>query len=262
MNIAQGMELGHFIIMLYNNDLDINEKNKILLSVLQTIANKLQELQESCGFIHGDLNVGNVFVNFDEVNETAPPEITFIDYGYSSVRLLFENGTDLIVTSPTEINITRSKPFDIRREPHLRAVDMYHLIDDLSSIDDNDGKFKHKKYYSAFKEFINKIKSSYNLINTKITRRNKTEIGNFNRTKQNRRKFTTSGYFMIDNERYKILLPENFLNIELNTNGEILLPKNFFKIELNANGKIINTTISNVKQQNKVKSMFGNNNNN
>jgi RIO-like serine/threonine protein kinase len=70
MNIAKGVELWEFIVLLYNSNLDIDKKNKILLSVLHSIAYKLQQLQESCGFVHGDLNLGNVFVygdlNFDQ----------------------------------------------------------------------------------------------------------------------------------------------------------------------------------------------------
>ena len=244
MNIAHGMDLGHFVIMLYNSDLQITEKNEILLSVLQTIAFKLKQLQESCGFIHGDLNLGNVFVHFDDNNENIPPEITFIDYGYSSVRLPFNSTETFIISAPTEINIRRNRPFDIITDPYLKAVDMYHLIDDLSYIDNNDSKFNDKKNYSAFKQFIDNIKSLYNLTNTKITRQHKKNIGNFNSTKQNRRKFTSSQYFMIDTEKYQILIPENFL-----------------KIKLNSNGKIIKKS-SVVKQTTKKPSMFGNNNNN
>ena len=169
MNIAEGMDLGSFVIMLYNSDLEKSEKNKILLSVLQRIATKLQQLQESCGFIHGDLNLGNVFVSFDDKNETIPPEITFIDYGYSSVRLPINSTETFIISAPTEINIRRGTPFDIKIEPHLKAVDMYHLIDDLSCIDNN-GKFIDERSYTSFKKFIKDIKDLYILTSTKIPR--------------------------------------------------------------------------------------------
>jgi aspartyl aminopeptidase len=114
----------------------------------------------------------------------------------------------------------------------------------LIYIDNNDSKFNDKKNYTAFKQFIDNIKSLYNLTNTKITRQHKKNIGNFNSTKQNRRKFTSSQYFMIDTEKYQILIPENFL-----------------KIKLNSNGKIIKKS-SVVQQTTKKSSMFGNNNNN
>lgn len=244
MNIAPGMELGYFVIILYNSDLPNTEKNKILLSVLKTIATKLKELQDSCGFIHGDLNLGNVFVTFDDEDETALPEITFIDYGYSSVRLPLNSTETLIISSPTEINIVRTKPFDIISEPHLRAIDMYHLIDDLDCINNNDSKINNKKSYTSFKDFINKIKSLYNLMNTKITRQHKKNIREYNSTRQNRRKFTSSPYFKIDDERYKIFIPKNFLEIKLNSNN------------------IIMKKLSVVQETTKKPSMFGINNNN
>jgi len=190
MNIAPGMELGEFVTMLYSSDLNIKEKNDTLLTLLKSIAFKLNELQNSCGFIHGDLNIGNVFVKYDDNNENALPEITFIDFGYSSVRLLLQNNSYLIVTAPTEINIKRETPFDILEEPELRAVDMYHLIDDLSFIESSN----FKKNYENFKNFIQDIKSLYG--GSVLTKQHKNQ--DYSNITQDRRKYTSSKYYILE----------------------------------------------------------------
>jgi len=219
MNIALGMDLGNFIISLYSKDLLVSDKNTILLTVLKEIALKLNELQNVCGFIHGDLNIGNVFVYYDYENEDALPKITFIDYGFSSVRLSLKNGIYLIVTSPTEINIGRNSPFDIIKEPHLRAADMYHLIDDLSLIEYNENIFDNHNNWRTFNTFINGIINLYGetLINKRIIK-----TKSYQNIRRNRRQYTPSEYFKNDEEKYKILIPEFFLEIDTNENGKII----------------------------------------
>ena len=79
MNISNGLSLDEYIKNLFNSDL-LNKK-EILIRILINITIKINELQDLCSFIHGDLNEQNIFVNTDTL------DILFIDFGRSIIKL-------------------------------------------------------------------------------------------------------------------------------------------------------------------------------
>lgn len=241
MNIAQEMSLSDYIKQLFKSKLDIVTKKKYLLKVLKDIASDLLYLQDTCGFIHGDLHKGNIFLKLHPTNENAPVQITFIDFGYSSIKLPLDNKKNLILTTPNEsITITKNKklykselPYDIESKPYLKAIDMYHLIETLSEPSENP--------YEECREFITDIQqlfendgdifnvlTSNNLISLNINeninkREGKIKIRKQIATKKgdvksNRHLFTSSKFFELNlrQPKYQIFLPEIFVNIDEN----------------------------------------------
>ena len=205
MNIAKGIPLQSLILSIYNSNDNDNDKNEKLLHLLQNIARKLEILQEKCGFIHGDFHSNNIFVSDDD--------ITFIDFGYSSVRIPFSNDTYLILSTPLKANIDRKYPLDILNEVSLKAVDMYHLIDNLGTFTQKNNHeniygqkiiyFQDKKNYTLFIDFIQVIKKYFFKTNFKNS--------------MNRHFFTSSTYFedKFKKDKIKKLYPENFIHLSL-----------------------------------------------
>lgn len=241
MNIAQEMSLSDYIKHLFKSKLDIVTKKIKLLKVLKDIARDLLHLQDTCGFIHGDLHKGNIFLKLHPTNENAPVQITFIDFGYSSIKLPLDNKENLILTTPNEsITITKNKklykselPYDIESKPYLKAIDMYHLIETLSEPSEIP--------YEECREFITDIQqlfendgdifnvlTSNNLISLNINedinkREGKIKIRKQIATKKgdvksNRHLFTSSKFFELNQRqpKYQIFLPEIFVNIDEN----------------------------------------------
>jgi len=231
MNIAQEMSLGDFIKSLYESSLDIVEKNTYLLKVLKDIARNLLFLQNNCGFIHGDLHSGNIFLKFHPTNDTQPIEITFIDFGYSSIKMPLNNGKTLIITTPNESIINEKQyklilPYDIQSKEYLKGIDMYHLMITLSEPDDNP--------FTECRTFINKLLKLFengnveiynilnreNLISLNINGNNRQKIVQQIKIKKrnvssNRHLFTASKFFELNQRlpKYQIFLPEIFKNI-------------------------------------------------
>jgi len=236
MNKANGVMLSQFIIDLYNNDRP--DKNLFLLKVLKKIASKLDYLQKSCGFIHGDFHSGNIFVNYLDRNNSI--NITFIDFGYTTIK--FPNRNNLLISGITESNLQRKYQLNLEKEPLLRAIDLFHLIQDLESYKSSINKKEYSKFYLFF-DLINKIQNIY-FKNFNI------EI--FNAYKSNHL-FTSSDHFFSTKNNnkdssFEILIPENFIqNIDglLNNNS-------------NSNSNSNNNSKSPIK---KPKGLFGNNNN-
>jgi hypothetical protein len=154
MNIAKGKPLGLYIIEdLYvnsNNNNNSNnsnkeiETNKIFFDILKSIALKLSILQ-NYNFIHGDFHSGNIIINPGNSDE-----ITFIDFGYSTIILPDSN---LILTTPMSENLEFSMNF--KEYPQFKTIDLFHLFRDFNSFEST--KFHSGKDYKNFKNFIDKI---------------------------------------------------------------------------------------------------------
>lgn len=235
MNIAPGIKFSKFIINLYNNN-DINNinKNRILLDILKEIAIELNDLQELCGFIHGDLHTGNIFIDKDKDENY---KITFIDFDYSYVRIplnninnnrnnrnnrnvnninnnkrmnisinenrnINQNQKTPILVGATVVNLGNKNIMNIEEDESLKAIDLFHLIGHLSIEDEEQGNnFNNKKNYKLYKTFIKKIADqSFNNFNKK-------QINTY----ENFHKFERSNDFK--NINTINLIPENFINI-------------------------------------------------
>jgi hypothetical protein len=220
MNIAPGIKFSKFIINLYNNN-DINNinKNRILLDILKEIAIELNDLQELCGFIHGDLHTGNIFIDKDKDENY---KITFIDFDYSYVRIplnninnnkrmnisinenlnINQNQKIPILIGATVVNLENKNIMNIEENESLKAIDLFHLIGHLSIEDEEQGNnFKNKKNYNIYQTLIKKIANQ--------------SFNNFNQKKINTyekfHKFERSNDFK--NINTFNLIPENFINI-------------------------------------------------
>lgn len=200
MSIAPGKDLGNTIIDLYK-DSKVTDKNSELFNILIEISKKLDYLQKNCGFIHGDFHSGNIFVD-KKINEKNGKEeyiITFIDFEYSTIKL--PSNKNIILTSPVSENISRSDILNLD-ENGLKALDLFHLIENLKSFRENNrtvNKFKnHTNQFIQLNNFIDELSSIYEnkIINGKI------------------HLFTIKpGFF---NESYSNLYPEIFSKIKLN----------------------------------------------
>ena len=143
--------------------------------------------------------------------------------------------------------IHRKYPLDILKEESLKAVDMYHLIDNLGTFTQKNnheniyGKkiiyFQDKKNYTLFIEFIQVIKKYFFKTNFKNS--------------MNRHFFTSSTYFedKFKKDKIKKLYPENFIHLSLD---DILSNKN---INNDENTKVYKKTISRISFP-----MYNNNN--
>ena len=196
MHRAEGISLGYFILNIYNSDMLNEDKNTSLLILLKNIANKLEILQNKCGFIHGDFHSGNIFVS----NE----DITFIDFGYSTIRIPLKNNNNnnyLILTTPEESNINRKYSLDILTDPILKAIDMFYLLEDFLTFDRT--KFNTQNDFDLFMSFIKDIRNLY--------------MKNYNKKTYlkygNKHFFTSSSNF--GNNDFEILYPENFKNLTI-----------------------------------------------
>lgn len=141
MNISPGKSLGLYITENIYID-NSNNKNQYLLYILLIIAQKLKNLQESYGFIHGDFHVNNIYVNIidNDIN------IQFIDFGQSMINIPFKNNNYYLLISP------------IKLENSSYESDLKHLIDNLDTIKRK--HFNNKTNYNIYKNFINFLKKS------------------------------------------------------------------------------------------------------
>ena len=136
MNNVEYMSFGNYILELYKRD-DINddEKNRLLLEILQKIAIKLEYLQRQYTFIHGDFHMNNIYVKVNiQENGTLIVDVRFIDFGQS---IIMSKG---IIFTPFEefygnkygdkYMILRSYLYDYDT---LRSFDLRYLIEDIST---------------------------------------------------------------------------------------------------------------------------------
>jgi hypothetical protein len=195
MNKVQGIDLGNYILNLYKKNISNKQKETITFSLLQKIAEKLKYLQDNFNFIHGDFHSGNIFIEKNWFGYN----ITFIDVEYSTIKLPTKNNIKIILTTPLNENMSRKKILNINEEPNLKALDLFHLIQDIKSFDKSDRikNIKNNKKIDELKELISKLSKLYKRpckLSSKL--HNSTRI---------------SGFF---NNNYSKLIPENFIKIK------------------------------------------------
>lgn len=199
MSIAPGKDLGNTIIDLYKSNKVIDEKNTELFNILIEISKKLDYLQKNYGFIHGDFHSGNIFVDkkIDEKNGKEKYIITFIDFEYSTIKL--PSNKNIILISPVSENISRKYILNLYEEYGLKALDLFHLIEDFKSFKIRKSTInKFNGHFDKFNEFINKLNSLYP---------NKFSNGKIHISSRSLNFF---------NESYSNLYPEDFSKLKLN----------------------------------------------
>ena len=181
MNIAPGLSLEEYTMNLFNSDAD--NKEELMIYVLIKIAQNLLELQNRCGFIHGDLNEQNIFINkFDG-------SILFIDFGMSTCRIPTSNGRYFILSMPVSENLSYKHTLDINEDVRLKSIDLFYLVEKLS-------RFRKDSFenYKQFISIINEIKGNMKVNSSK-------ELFEF--------VYTDS---FLGNPIVKNFYPENFIN--------------------------------------------------
>ena len=194
MNKAQGKDLANYIIDLYKS----NNKNKDseLFKILIEISKKLEYYQQNYGFIHGDFHSENIFI----YKNNGEYIITFIDFEYSTIKLP-SNNKNIILTAPVSENISRKNilNLDEKNEYPLKALDLFHLIENLKSFLQNSNTIKaFGNNYNQFKDFINKLDRLYP-----------------NRPLESKIHISTRKENFFNNS-FSNLYPENFSKINLN----------------------------------------------
>ena len=144
----EAISLDDFIKNLYKSN--NSNKNQILLNVLIEIAKKINDLQEKCGFIHGDLHSLNIFLI--PIHNTY--FIHLIDFGLSSIVLPTKNkNKKIILEMPVNIHLERFSRLDIDKDDRLKCIDLFRLIQYLySRIFSNNFKIDHE-----YMDFITKL---------------------------------------------------------------------------------------------------------
>ena len=147
MNIAPGLSLEEYIMDLFNSDAD--NKEELMIYLLIKIAQNLLELQNRCGFIHGDLNEQNIFIN------ESDGSVLFIDFGRSTCRIPTSNGRYFILSMPVSENLSYKHTLDINQDVRLKGIDLFYLIEKLS-------RFRRDSFnnYDQFISIINEIKGN------------------------------------------------------------------------------------------------------
>lgn len=202
MNKVKDIDLGNYILNLYKrDDIDSYQKETITFNLLQKIAEKLQYLQDNFSFIHGDFHSGNIFVKENNNNDY---NINFIDVEYSTIKLPTKKNVNktIILTSPLNENISRKEILNINKEPNLKALDLFHLIQDIKSFDN----------LNTIKKINNSVK--INELKTLITKLSKLYKRPCKLSSKLHNSTRISGFF---NDNYSNLIPENFIKI-LNIN--------------------------------------------
>lgn len=184
--------LQDMILKIYNNP-DIVQKNKMLLTILMIIAKKLAVLQEKCGFIHGDLHSKNIMIKYEH-----DFDIKFIDFGRSAIQWPLLNDNIVILHCDISKNINSMKRInnnlDMIKNPHLKAIDLFHLFNDLYLYEtDNFKNIPELKY------LINDIRTKYMIGN--VRKKNHHQMINLTRT---------TNFLWLNNFNYEFLYPENF----------------------------------------------------
>lgn len=201
MNIAKGKTLGKYIVEnIYIDNINSEDKNKILLEILKEIARKLQVLQNKYKFIHGDFNSQNIFI--EEMGNKY--NITFIDFGFSTIEL--PSSEEIIISSFDISNVQRKYTMDLSKYDNLKAIDLFHLIEDFQSFQEHEFKISSESY-KIFNKFIKKLRNLYKSKFTINSIKKGILCGH-----DNIRMFTRSPDF---NDRFISLYPENFLELDI-----------------------------------------------
>jgi serine/threonine protein kinase len=158
-NSVNYLSLGYYIYELFNSTgFTKEQKIKQLKLILKKIAEKINELQ-NYGFIHGDFHSGNIYINKNN------NEISFIDFGYSAIKLPQNNGklTPFLLCVPiSTYTSSENKKLRLPYDNNLKKIDLFHLIENLNSF-----QYSNENINSEFTNFINKIRSIYYAPNMK-----------------------------------------------------------------------------------------------
>jgi hypothetical protein len=120
------------------------------------------------------------------------------------------NNNDLIITTPNNITLESDILLDIKEYDNLKAIDMFFLIEDLSSLMKNSIEINNKNY-DLFKTFISSFESSQCYVKEmikKLDREYKKKILG------NRHIFTLSNFF-VKNFNCANFIPENFIKLNI-----------------------------------------------
>ena len=221
MNESSGISLGKFILDLYRHD--VLNKNLILLNVLKVIATKLDFLQENYSFIHGDFHSGNIFIDYKDEDDII---IKFIDFGYTTIK--FPSNKDMLITAITNVDLQRRNQLNLKKENLLKAVDLYHLIENLQSFEEHSIKKDEKYKFKSFLYIVEEIRNNYyNNKLKKIFQEHKFNGNHF---------FTRSDYFLEHND-FNILIPNKFIDY-LNKIDLSEIPENTKKLNTSNNNEL------------------------
>jgi hypothetical protein len=180
--------------------LENSSNNNKLLDILKRVAEKLSVLQNNYGFIHGDFHSMNIMISNNQ--------IYFIDFGRSSIIVPTDNGFIILAGYMDDVLTRKRIKENILKYPHLKAVDLFHLFNDISQYDNTN-----------IRNFMNYIKTMYmnrnvrnmeNPTNKSVKRQKK----GFNQVSQ----ITRTNLFLHLNSppyslNYEFLYPENFEKI-------------------------------------------------
>jgi hypothetical protein len=205
MNFSKKKTLGSIIAEVYSLEVNDNDKDKILLDILIKIAHKLNYLQQTCGFIHGDFHTLNIFYNPDT-------GIQLIDFGFSFIRL---PGTNLIIYVPNEKN--NGVLYGINSNNNSESVDLFHLIESLDKYDN-----MNRMNTLNYKKIIKKITDRYFKRDKK-----KIYISQSGTYKGDTHVFSRSSHFLEKNKKlspFEYLRPSQFIQFTFDSNNELYHP--------------------------------------
>jgi hypothetical protein len=170
MELINGKTLdGYLSTYEYINKTEI-DKNKFIITMFKDISDILKRLQDTCHFIHADLNFGNIMFNPNNIN---PNNIYIIDYGGSIVKInelnlfIFKNyykysiRTDRIQTENYKSNkiiINPIKEILNTQNDYWKKIDLFYII--VYLIEFNETKFGDSfwgKKANDITKFINTI---------------------------------------------------------------------------------------------------------
>ena len=190
MKKINGQSLQEYILEYCSNS------NK-LLDILKRVAEKLSLLQNNCGFIHGDFHSMNIMISNNQ--------IYFIDFGRSSIMVPTDNGFIILAGYIDDILTRKRIEENILEYPHLKAVDLFHLFNDISQYDNTNIR--------NFMKYIKTMYMNHNVRNMENKNKSFGKRGGpiFNQVSQ----ITRTNLFLHLNSppyslNYQFLYPENF----------------------------------------------------